>query len=443
MRVLVIGGVAAGMSAASKIRRMDEFAEIIVYEKGAFISYGACGLPYYLSGDNDDHKKMIARTKEQFEKKNIQVNLHHEVVKVAPNRNQIMVKDLNSGNIFIDHYDKLMIGTGTEAIFPPFDGANLRNIHVLKTMEDGLYLHELLENPEIKDVSIVGGGYIGIEVAEAMHKRGKNVRVIEQVDRILTPFETEITDIVTEHIQEKNIALHLGESVKGFKGDEKVNEIITDKGSYPTDLVFVSIGVKPATKFLQGSGITLADNGAIVVDREMRTNIEDIYAAGDCAEVYNFIKQENDYIPLGTNANKCGRIAGANIAGERNKYIGTLGSAAVKILDLEIGRTGLSEVEATALKIDYVTEFVKTANHPGYYPGQQPIWIKLICEKRSGKIIGAHAVGYTDVVLRIDMFAIAIQNEMTAEELGMTDLCYAPPFAGVWDAVHIASNAIK
>ncbi|MEI3607198.1 CoA-disulfide reductase [Pseudogracilibacillus sp. SE30717A] len=443
MKLIVIGGVAAGMSAASKLKRMKSDAQIVVYEKGAHVSYGACGLPYYVSGENDDHTKMIARTKEQFEEAGIDVFLHHEVVKVAPERKQIMVKNIENGDVFIDHYDKLMIGTGTIPIKPPFEGLELENIHVLKTLEDGIDLKNIAHQDDVENIVIVGGGYIGIEVAEAMRYIGKNVSVIEQADRVLTNFDSEITDLAEKELSKQGVQLLLNEKVEKFLGEKKVNAVQTSKGIHAADLVILAIGVKPATKFLESSGIHLANNGAIRIDREMRTNFEDIYAAGDCAEVYNKVMQENSYIPLGTNANKCGRIAGENIAGNHVKYTGTLGSAAVKVFDLEIARTGMSEKDAQDLAVDFTTVFVKSNDRPKYYPDQTPIWIKLICEKRTRKILGAQAIGPKGVVLRIDMFAIAIHNKMTADELGMTDLCYAPPFAGVWDAVHIASNAVK
>lgn len=443
MKLLVIGGVAAGMSAASKLKRINKDAEIVVYEKGRFLSYGACGLPYYVSGENDDYTKMIARTKEQFEQMGMEIHLQHEVVKVVPEKNQVMIKDLVKNRMFIDTYDKLMIATGTVPIVPPFPGVQLENIYGLKTLEDGIRLKEIANQPDINDVVIVGGGYIGIEVVEAMLRLGKKVRVIELAERILRTFDTELTDIAEEELVMNGVELNLGEKVESFHGTGSVKTVKTDKGTYPADLVLLSIGVKPATKFLDGSGIALAENGAVIIDREMRTNVKDVYSAGDCAQVYHKVMEENSYIPLGTNANKCGRIAGANIAGEHNKYVGTLGSAAIKVCDLEMGRTGLSEGEAQNLAIDYTTVFVKSVDHPGYYPNQTPIWIKLICDKRSRKILGAQAVGNKGAVLRIDIFAVAIHNQMTADELGMTDLVYAPPFAGVWDAVHIACNAIK
>lgn len=443
MKLLVIGGVAAGMSAASKLKRIHKDAQIVVYEKGRFLSYGACGLPYYVSGENDDFTKMIARTKEQFEEMGMEIFLQHEVVKVVPEKKQVMIKDLVKNKLFIDTYDKLMVATGTIPIVPPFPGVGLKNIYGLKTLEDGIRLKEVTERSEIQDIVIVGGGYIGIEVVEAMIKQGKRVRVIELSDRILKTFDQELTDLAQEELVKHGVELNLIEKVEAFIGTEQVEAVQTDKGTYRADLVLLSIGVKPATKFLKGSGIALSENGAVIVDREMRTNIQDVYSAGDCAQVYHKVMEENTYIPLGTNANKCGRIAGSNIAGQHNKYVGTLGSAAIKVCDLELGRTGLSEEEAKKLAIDYTTVFVKSADHPGYYPNQTPIWIKLICEKRSRKILGAQAIGNKGAVLRIDIFAVAIHNQMTADELGMTDLVYAPPFAGVWDAVHIACNAVK
>jgi NADPH-dependent 2,4-dienoyl-CoA reductase/sulfur reductase-like enzyme len=443
MKLLVIGGVAAGMSAASKLKRMNPDAEISVYEKGSYLSYGACGLPYYVSGENDDYTKMIARTKEQFEQMGMHIFLQHEVVKVVPEKKQVMIRDLANNRMFIDSYDKLMISTGTIPLVPPFPGSQLGNIHVLKTLEDGIRLKEVADQPSIRDVVIVGGGYIGIEVVEAMVRLGKNVRVVELSDRILRTFDPELTPLAEEELIKHGVQLNLGEKVEAFIGNEKVEAVQTDKNTYRADLVLLSIGVKPATKYLEGSGIQLGPNGAVVIDREMRTNIPDVYSAGDCAQVYHKVMEENSYIPLGTNANKCGRIAGANIAGQHQKYVGTLGSAAIKVCDLEMGRTGLSEFEAQNLAIDYSTVFVKTMDHPGYYPNPTPIWIKLICEKRTKRILGAQAIGNKGAVLRIDIFAVAIHNQMSADDLGMTDLVYAPPFAGVWDAVHIACNAIK
>lgn len=443
MKVIVIGGVAAGMSAASKIKRIDKDTEIVVYEKGLHLSYGACGLPYYVAGINDDYTKMIARTKEEFESAGMKINLRHEIVKVVPEKKQVMIKDLEEGRLFIDSYDKLMISTGTVPVVPPLKGKELKGVYVLKTLDDGLILKKAVEESHVRNVVVVGGGYIGVEVAETLCHAGKNVRIVEFASRILQPFDIELTDIITNRMVEENINLNLSEKVEEIIGLDEVQAVRTDKGTYEADLVILAIGVRPATAFLNGSGIALAKNGAIVIDREMRTNIQDVYSAGDCAEVYHKVKEENSFIPLGTTANKCGRLAGENIMGKHNKYVGTLGSAAIKVLDYELGRTGLSESEAKALSMDFKTIFVKANDHPAYYPDPTPIWIKLIYEERTNRILGAQAIGKKGAVMRIDMFAIAIHNNMTTKDMGMVDLCYAPPFAGVWDAVHIVCNAVK
>ncbi|WP_019424152.1 CoA-disulfide reductase [Paenibacillus sp. OSY-SE] len=443
MKIIIIGGVAAGMSAASKIKRTDPDAEVIVYEKGRFLSYGACGLPYYVSGANDDYRKMIARTREQFEQAGIHTRLRHEVIKLVPESKRIMVKDLEKNKVFLDHYDKLMIATGTVPVVPPLPGKELPGVHVLKTLEDGIALKEKITSPDIQDVVIVGGGYIGIEVAEAMVELGKRVRVVELGDRILKTFDQELTDIASQELLAKGVSLNTGEKVEEITGTDRVSGICTDKGTYPADLVILSVGVKPATGFVKGTDIRVARNGAVIIDREMRTSVEDIYAAGDCAEVYSRVMEENTYIPLGTTANKCGRITGVNLLGKHEKFIGTLGSAAIKVLGLELGRTGMAEEDAKRLAIDYGTVWVSAADHPKYYPDPTPIHLKLIYEKRTGVLLGAQGIGEKGVVLRIDILAVAIHNRMTAAEMGMVDLCYAPPFAGVWDAVHIACNAIK
>ncbi|MDD3838996.1 MAG: CoA-disulfide reductase [Clostridia bacterium] len=443
MKIVVIGGVAAGMSAASKARRMDKGAEIVVYEKGYHLSYGACGLPYYISGLNDDEKKLIARTQEDFHKLGIQTFLRHEVIKMIPENKQVLVRDIDNNTMFFDTYDKLMIAVGANTIIPSIKGIDLEGVHFLKTLEDGMLLKAAVNQPQIRDVVIIGGGYIGIEIADAMVELGKQVRVIEMTSGILTNFDGEISDLIAEELRDNDVELNLDEHVEEIAGQQKVEWVRTNKGLYKADLVIAAVGVRPATKFLENSGISLAKNGAIKIDKKMCTNIADIYAAGDCAQVYNRVLKQNIYIPLGTNANKCGRLAGANMMGANEEYVGTLGSAAIKVLGMEAARTGISEADAKRLDMNYTTAFAKTYDHPSYYPDATPIWIKLICEKSTKKILGAQAAGAKGVVLRIDIFAAAIHSEMTAPELGMTDLCYAPPFSGAWDAVNIACNAVK
>ncbi|HCD43119.1 MAG TPA: CoA-disulfide reductase [Lachnoclostridium sp.] len=444
MKIIIIGGVAAGMSAASKIRRVDPDTKVTVYEKGGFLSYGACGLPYYVGDYNDDYRKMIARTRETFSKMGIETFLRHEVQSVDVERKEVLVKDLLNGQEFTDSYDKLMIAVGASAVVPPFPGKELMGVHVLKSMEDGIFLKEYAKMPEIRNIVIVGGGYIGVECAEAFLNLGKNVRMLEAAPRILMPFDEEIAALAHEELVKSGVLLNTGEKVEGFYGDGLyVKGVKTDKGTYEADLVIVAVGVRPCTEFLKNTGISMGKNGALIVDREMRTSVPDVYAAGDCILVYNEVLEEDSFLALGTVANKCGRIAGANMAGGHESFIGALGSAAIKVCGLELGRTGMGEGDAIRLSKDYKTLVIQANDHPAYYPDPTPITIKLIYEKGTKRLLGAQTCGQKGAVLRADVFAVAIHCRMTTAELGMTDLIYAPPFSGVWDAIQIACNAAK
>ncbi|WP_313151986.1 CoA-disulfide reductase [Lacrimispora sp.] len=444
MKIIIIGGVAAGMSAASKIRRVDPDTKVTVYEKGGFLSYGACGLPYYVGDYNDDYRKMIARTRETFSKMGIETFLRHEVQSVDVERKEVLVKDLLNGQEFTDSYDKLMIAVGASAVVPPFPGKELMGVHVLKSMEDGIFLKEYAKMPEIRNIVIVGGGYIGVECAEAFLNLGKKVRMLEAAPRILMPFDEEIAALAHEELVKSGVLLNTGEKVEGFYGDGLyVKGVKTDKGAYEADLVIVAVGVRPCTEFLKNTGISMGKNGALIVDREMRTSVPDVYAAGDCILVYNEVLEEDSFLALGTVANKCGRIAGANMAGGHESFIGALGSAAIKVCGLELGRTGMGEGDAIRLSKDYKTLVIQANDHPAYYPDPTPITIKLIYEKGTKRLLGAQTCGQKGAVLRADVFAVAIHCRMTTAELGMTDLIYAPPFSGVWDAIQIACNAAK
>lgn len=443
MKHVIIGGVAAGMSAASKIKRMQKDAIVHVYEKGGFLSYGACGLCYYVAGYNDDHKKMIARTRAEFEAQGIETYMHCEVTDVDVQNKVVTARNLDTGEVVRDTYDKLMIATGAHSVKPPILGIEKKGTYTLKTMEDGLCLKEQIGGYGINDVVIIGGGYIGVEMAEAMHALKKRVVVLETADRILTSFDTEIAELAAREIKSKGIEIKTGEKVVALKGCGSVNAVETESGQYVADAVLVAAGVKPSTDFLKNTGIAMEKNGAVIVDRQMRTSIPDIYSAGDCAVVYDCIKQKNVYLSLGTVANKCGRIAGGNMAGSSEEYVGALSSAALKVFDLQLGRTGIGEKDARELGLNYGTVFVEARNHPAYYPDSQPLYVKVIYERPSLKLLGAQLCGKDGAALRTDIFAVAIHAGMTTRELGMADLIYSPPYAGVWDAVHIACNAAK
>jgi len=443
MKAIVIGGVAAGMSAASKLRRVLPDAQITVYERGGFLSYGACGLPYYVGGFNDDPGKMIARTQAAYTEMGIETHLFHEVTHVDAAAKTVTVKNLDTGAIFEDRYDVLMIGTGCNSVSPKIPGADSPFVFYLKTMEDGLLLQQIVRLKDVARVAVVGGGYIGVEMAEALIHLGKQVTLIEGATRLLTSFEPEFSELAAQELERNGVKVLVGAKVEEIaeSGSERI--VRTTQGDIACDMIVMSVGVVPATDFLRDTGIRLARNGAILVDREMRTSLPDVWAAGDCAVVYHKLMEEDYFIPLGTYANKCGRIAGGNMAGAHDKFVGALGTAAIKVCGIEMGRTGMSEQDAIRLGVDYKTKLVTANDHPAYYPDPVKLTIKLIYEARTRKLLGACVAGARNAVMRTDIFATAIHAGMTTDELGMVDLAYAPPFAGVWDAVHIASNAAK
>ena len=443
MKAIVLGGVAAGMSAASKLRREKPDAQIVVYERGNFLSYGACGLPYYIGGFNTDPQKMIARTREQYDQMGIRTYLRHEALRVDPAARRVQVKNHDTGETFWDAYDTLMIGVGCDSVMPGVPGANLPSVFYVKTMEDGLLFERIAHLNGVNEVVIVGGGYIGVEMAEAMLHLQKKVTLVEAADRLLTPFEPEFSEMAAQELERKGVTLKLRERVTAFEeaGDHRV--VRTDRGEYRADVALVAIGIKPATAFLADTGIAMARNGALVVDRQQRTSLPDVFSAGDCAVCWHRVAQENYFLPLGTVANKCGRVAGANMAGAHEEFEGALGTAAIKVCEVEMCRTGLSEADAVRKGLDYAVKLVTANDHPAYYPNQTKLMIKLLYDKRSLRLLGANIAGEKGAVLRGDIFATAIHAGLTTPELGMVDLAYAPPFATVWDAVHIAANAAK
>lgn len=445
MKALVIGGVAAGMSAASKLKRTLPEADVTVYERGSFLAYGACGLPYFIGGVNQDPELMIARSREEFERQGIRVFLRHEATGLDPSRRVLQVRDLDSGRTFEDHYDRLMIAVGCDSAVPRIEGSDLPGVFYLKSMEDGLLLKQIVTLPNVESAAVVGGGYIGVEMAEALLERGLSVTLVEAADRLLTPFEADFSRMALEELERQGVRLLLKQKVSAITAREGRRVLTTDSGEITADLVIMAVGVVPSTGFLADSGIRMAKNGAIIVDRQMRSSLEEVYAAGDCAVVYNRVTQEDFFLPLGTVANKCGRIAGANMAGGHETFPGALGSAAIKVCGLEMCRTGMSLADAQRLKVDALTSRVGAWNHPAYYPGREELQVQLVYEKGSRRLLGANIAGPygSGAVLRGNLLAVAVHAGLSTDELGMVDLAYAPPFASVWDAVHIAANAAK
>ena len=447
MKIIIIGGVAAGMSAAAKASRTDKNAEIVIYEKTEIVSWGACGLPYYVGNFYEDPNNMIARPVEKFIEAGMNIKIKHEVIGIDVEKKIVTIKNLVSGEIFNDNYDKLMVATGAHAIMPPIKNLSAKGVYTLKDYTDGLILKEAMMKDEKQDIIVVGAGYIGIEVVEAAKHLGKrSVRLIQLGDRVLLEsFDKEITDVMEEEIRaHEGVELHLDEAVQEIvEKDGKVVGIKTNKGEYNADLVVIATGVRPNTAFLKETGIEMLPNGALVIDEFGRTSIDSIYSAGDCATVYHRVRKENVYIPLATTANKIGRIVGENLAGKNTPFKGTLGSAAIKVLDVEAGRTGITENEAIKMGINYKTAFVKDKNQTNYYPGREDIFVKLIYDAETRVLLGAQIAGKKGAVLRVDSLATAIYAGLTVDEIGMMDFCYAPPFARTWDVMNVAGNVAK
>ncbi|MEG2789326.1 MAG: CoA-disulfide reductase [Romboutsia sp.] len=444
MRVIIVGAVAAGMSAAAKLKRMQPEYEVVVYEKTDIVSFGACGLPYFVGGFFDDSEKMIARTPEKFRETGIDLNVFHEVVNVDPSRKKIIVKNLKTGEQLEDSYDKLMIATGASSIIPPIKNIKLENVSTLKSMEDGIKVKALLNKEENKNIVIIGAGFIGLEAVEAAKQLGKNVTVFQSGNRILEQvFDKEITDILEEEIRNHDVKLRLEELVSELVGETKVEKVVTNKGEVEADVVIIATGVRPATAFLKDSGIAMLPNGAIIVDEFGKTSIEDIYSAGDCATIKNIVSGKDSYVPLATGANKLGRIVGENLAGANNAFQGSLGSSCLKVMDMEAASTGITEVQAEKLGLDFKVKFISDFNQTNYYPGRDKIYVKLVYDANTKIILGGQVAGFKDSVQRTNVIAAAIFGKLTTNQLGMLDLCYAPPFARTWDVLNVAGNVCK
>lgn len=444
MRVIIIGGVAAGTSAAAKFRRLHKDAEIVIYEKNDIVSFGACGLPYFVGGFFDDSDNMIARTPEAFMKSGVDVKTLHEVTDIDFSNKKVSVKNLKDNISFEDTYDKLMIATGASSIVPPIKNLGLNNVYTLKSMEDGKALKELFQDEKNKKVTIIGAGFIGLEAVEAAKKYNKEVSVFQLGDRILQDvFDKEITDILEEELKGHSVNLYLEESVTELIGSEKVEKVCTSKRQIEADIVIIATGVRPNTGFIKDSRLEMLPNGAIVVDNFGKTSIEDVYSAGDCATITQFVTEEKAYVPLATGANKLGRIVGENLAGSEIEFQGSLSSSCIKVMNMEAGRTGITENKARSLNLNYKTVFINDMNQTNYYPGQNKIYVKLIYDAESKVILGGQVAGYKDAVQRVNVIAACIFGKLTTKELGMLDLCYAPPFARTWDVLNVAGNVCK
>lgn len=445
MKIVIIGGVAAGAKAAAKSRRLLPDAEIDIYTQDTHVSYSACGLPYYIEGNFEDWRKLIIRSVEEFEKSNIHVHLENRVTKILPTDKKVVVRNLKTNELKFVNYDKLVIATGSAPKLNDFSNLNLKNIFTLRTLEDGVNIREKMEN--VNNITIIGGGYISIELLEAFVKNNKNVVLIEKMPYILSVFDEDISSLIQNYILENcdnKVKLITDDIVNEFIGEEEVKGILTVKGSgFETEMVIICAGVKPVTDIAEDAGIALGITGAIKVNSRMETNIPDIYACGDCAEKVNMISNTPVWVPLGSTANKEGRVAAVNLCGGSEDFEGILGSAVTRYFDLNISMTGLSEKMAQKLGYDTVSVIVTKKDKAGYMPEVENITLKLVADRRSHRILGAQAIGCGDADKKINSISIGLTNRVTVENLLDVDFTYAPPFSTSVDIVHSAARMLK
>ena len=432
-RLIIIGGVAAGPSAAFKAKRVKPDLEVILFTEEEDLSYGSCGLPYFISGIIGDRKKLVARTVKAFTDAGIDVRLKTRVEGVDSKEGVVFA----GGEKF--SYDSLIIATGASPIIPPFEGKDLEGVFTLRSVKDGERIRDFISKESPEKAVIVGAGYIGVEMAESFAELGLKVSLVELMPQILINMDADMAELVERELKAKGVEVLTSTKVLGFEGRERVERVITDKGDINTDLVLLAIGVKPNSELAKEAGLALGPKGAIDVNRRMETSVPGIYAAGDCADAFHLVSGKKVYIPLGTTANKQGRIAGNNAAGgEYAVFPGVVGTAIAKVFDLEIARTGLSSVEADKEGFSFKSALIKSRTAAGYYPGASSIAVKLLAEEKTGRIIGGQIVGGRGSGMRINAIAMAVSNGMRIWEFAYADLAYAPPFSPVWDPLLVA-----
>src|SRR6056297_1932477 len=443
-KLVVIGGDAAGMSAASKVRREQPDREIVVFERGRHTSYSACGMPYFIAGQVSDSDQLIARKPEVFrEKQNIDVRINHEVIKIDVDNKKIEVTNIQKDSTFWESYDELLIATGASPIRPDFKGIGSDGIFGLSTLQTGIDVFEYIEKHSPKKAVIVGGGYIGIEMAEALLDLDMKVTLFDMAPQVMLTMDKDMADLIAEYMQDSGIELYLNEKLDRFESENgKVSSVITDQREESADLVILGMGVKPNAELTNGTAIETGAKGAIKVNKKLQSTVPGIWAAGDCAESFHLVKNEKTWIALGTVANKHGLVAGINLSGGDIEFPGVCGTAITKFKDLEISRTGLSEKELEETGIKYKIAKIESRTRSGYYPGSGKITVKLISEEGSGKILGGQIVGFAGSAKRIDTIVTAITAGMSAQNIVDLDLSYAPPFSPVWDPVQTAARRL-
>ena len=443
MKVVIIGGVAGGATAAARLRRLNEEAEIVVLERGGYVSYANCGLPYYIGGVIRERAKLLLQTPESFKRRfNVDVRVKNEAVEILRDKKQVRVRRTEDGSEYSESYDKLIYSPGARALRPPFIQEDVR-IFTLRTVEDTFAIDDHIKASGAKSAVVVGGGFIGLEAAENLVERGIKVTLVQLEDQVMLPFDYDMACILHSKLREKGIDLCLSGKVASLRGEESgVVAEIENKGSVRADIALVAVGVAPETELAEKAGLALGVRGAVLVDAHMRTSDPDIYAVGDAVQVKNYVTGKDSLVPLAGPANKQGRIAADNIAGVASVYKGAQGSSVMKLFELTAASTGLSERAAREAGYAADSALLFSPDHATYYPGAKNMTLKVVFDRTDGRILGAQAVGFGGTEKRIDVLATAIRAGFTAEDLTELDLCYAPPYSSAKDPVNMAGYVI-
>jgi NADPH-dependent 2,4-dienoyl-CoA reductase/sulfur reductase-like enzyme len=443
-RLVVVGGDAAGMSAASQARRLRRAAdlEIVAFEQGRHVSYSACGIPYLVGGEVTDPDRLIARSAATFrDRLKIDVRLRHRVKALDLENRTIQVRDLETGQLRREPYDQLMLATGAVPVRPDVPGIDAPGVHGVQSLDDGLAVLQALDRPRTRRAVVVGGGYIGLEMAEAFLQRGLEVSVVDAAPAVMSTLDPDMGALVADGMRELGISVHCGERLTGIElRNGRAAAVVTDRRTHLADVVLLGLGVRPNVALAREARVALGASGAIAVDQRMHTAVPGLWAAGDCAEKFHRVSRAPVAIALGTYANKEGRVAGINLGGGYATFPGVLGTAVSKICSLEVGRTGLKEGEAVAAGFETLSVVVESTTRASYYPGAEMIKTKLVVERRSGRLLGAQVVGREGAAKRIDVLAAAVWGQLSVDEILNLDLSYAPPFSPLWDPVLIAAR---
>jgi len=443
-KLVVIGGVAAGPKAAAKAKRCRPDLEVVIYQEEGAVSYGGCGLPYYVSGKIKERNQLLARTKEQFAQDGIQVKLKHRVEEIKVKEKKIKGLNLETGDQFVDTYDKLVLATGSFPIRPQVAGADLKGVFYLRSIFDADLLVQQLFSAQIQNVVIVGGGYIGLEMAESLSELGKKVTIVEKMPQIVTLFDQDMARLVQRYLEKKGMQVLVGEGLQEIRGEQgRVSSIRTANQEIRADAVLLSLGIRPRVELARQAGLRLGETGAIWVNERMETSAEDVFAAGDCVESTHLISGKRVWIPLGSTANKQGRVVGINVSGGAAVFPGVLGTAIFKVFDFKVAKTGLNMREAEQAGFSPLSAIVRGYSGAHYYPGMKESVLKVIADQKSGRILGAQAVGEGPSDKFIDVISMALLGRMDCSTLGNADLAYSPPFSPALSPVLVAAHVLQ